>query len=59
MYIVYPFSVVSSQLFDICIIQPLDKMDEFGIASFGVSITTLEEVFIKVGEGAEKTVDDL
>lgn len=36
-----------------------NKMDEFGIASFGVSITTLEEVFIKVGEGAEKTVDDL
>ena len=34
-------------------------MDEFGITSFGVSVTTLEEVFMKVGEGAEKTVDDL
>ena len=39
--------------------QTVDKMDEFGITSFGVSVTTLEEVFMKVGEGAEKTVDDL
>ena len=38
---------------------PPDKMEEYGIASFGVSVTTLEEVFMKVGEGAEKTVDDL
>ncbi|XP_067040088.1 phospholipid-transporting ATPase ABCA3-like [Acropora muricata] len=36
-----------------------DKMEKFGLTSFGVSITTLEEVFIKVGEGSEKTVDDL
>lgn len=36
-----------------------DKMDEYGITSFGVSVTTLEEVFMKVGEGAEKTVDNL
>jgi len=34
-------------------------MEKFGLTSFGVSITTLEEVFIKVGEGSEKTVDDL
>lgn len=34
-------------------------MDEYGITSFGVSVTTLEEVFMKVGEGAERTVDDL
>ena len=40
-------------------IQPLGKMDDYGIASFGVSVTTLEEVFMKVGEGSEKTVDDL
>ena len=40
-------------------IQTIDKMDEYGITSFGVSVTTLEEVFMKVGEGAEKTVDDL
>lgn len=36
-----------------------NKMEEYGIASFGVSVTTLEEVFMKVGEGSEKTVDDL
>lgn len=36
-----------------------NKMDEYGITSFGVSVTTLEEVFMKVGEGAEKTVDNL
>ena len=40
-------------------LYPPDKMEEYGIASFGVSVTTLEEVFMKVGEGAEKTVDDL
>ena len=34
-------------------------MDAYGITSFGVSVTTLEEVFMKVGEGSEKTVDDL
>ncbi|XP_031561453.1 ATP-binding cassette sub-family A member 3-like [Actinia tenebrosa] len=35
------------------------KKQEYGIASFGVSVTTMEEVFMKVGEGAEKTVDDI
>lgn len=37
----------------------LDKLEEYGITSFGVSVTTLEEVFMKVGEGAEKTLQDL
>lgn len=46
-------------LFRFFFTQTVDKMDEFGITSFGVSVTTLEEVFMKVGEGAEKTVDDL
>lgn len=36
-----------------------DKMEQYGITSFGVSVTTLEEVFMKVGEGAEKTLQDL
>ena len=27
-----------------------EKREELGIASFGASVTTLEEVFIKVGE---------
>jgi hypothetical protein len=35
------------------------RKQEYGIASFGVSVTTMEEVFMKVGEGAEKTVDDM
>ena len=29
-----------------------------GIQSFGVSITTMEEVFMKVGEGTDETLDD-
>ena len=39
-----------------------DKMEatkaELGILSFGVSITTMEEVFMKVGEGTDETLDD-
>ncbi|KAK3732015.1 hypothetical protein QZH41_016886 [Actinostola sp. cb2023] len=35
------------------------KKDDYGIASFGVSVTTMEEVFIKVGEGSEKSVEDI
>ena len=33
--------------------------EKLGISSFGVSVTTLEDVFIKVGEGMEQTVDDV
>ena len=39
-----------------------DKMEatktELGVLSFGVSITTMEEVFMKVGEGTDETLDD-
>ena len=28
---------------------------ELGISSFGVSVTTMEEVFIKVGQGEDET----
>ena len=28
-----------------------DNKNNYGITSFGVSVTTLEEVFLKVGEG--------
>ena len=35
-----------------------EKKDELGIVSFGVSITTMEEVFMKVGEGTDQTLDD-
>ena len=37
----------------------LDKLNEYGITSVGVSVTTLEEVFMQVGEGAERTLHDL
>jgi len=30
---------------------------ELGISSFGVSVTTMEEVFMKVGEGTEETLE--
>ncbi|XP_078344110.1 phospholipid-transporting ATPase ABCA3-like [Oculina patagonica] len=36
-----------------------NKLEEYGITSFGVSVTTLEEVFMKVGEGSEKPLQDL
>jgi len=31
----------------------LARKAEFGISGFGVSVTTMEEVFIKVGEGVQ------
>ena len=34
------------------------NLEQYGVTSFGVSVTTLEEVFMKVGEGAEKTLHD-
>ena len=30
---------------------------ELGIAGFGISVTTMEEVFIKVGEGTDESLD--
>ena len=30
---------------------------EYGISGFGVSITTMEEVFIKVGHGMDETLE--
>jgi len=30
----------------------LGRKKEFGISGFGISVTTMEEVFIKVGEGS-------
>ena len=34
----------------------IDQMESLGIASFGMSVTTMEEVFIKVGEKKEETM---
>jgi len=31
-----------------------EKLDDLGIRSYGVSITTLEEVFLRVGNGIEE-----
>lgn len=36
-----------------------ESKNKLGISSFGVSVTTLEDVFIKVGEGYEHTVDEV
>ncbi len=33
------------------------QKQELGIASFGVSVTTMEEVFMKVGEDADRGLD--
>ncbi len=33
------------------------RKTELGISSFGISVTTMEEVFIKVGEGLDATID--
>ena len=32
------------------------RKSELGIAGFGISLTTMEEVFIKVGEGTDETL---
>ena len=34
------------------------RKGELGVSSFGISVTTMEEVFIKVGEGSAETVED-
>ena len=31
--------------------------EDLGISSFGVSVTTMEEVFIRVGEGMDETLE--
>ena len=31
--------------------------EELGIAGFGISVTTMEEVFIKVGEGTDESLE--
>ena len=35
----------------------LARKAELGISAFGVSITTMEEVFMKVGEGTDEALD--
>ena len=33
------------------------RKSELGIAGFGISVTTMEEVFIKVGEGTDESLE--
>ena len=33
------------------------RKTELGISGFGISVTTMEEVFIKVGEGTDETLE--
>lgn len=35
----------------------LGNKREYGISGFGISVTTMEEVFIKVGEGSAELQD--
>ena len=37
---------------------PTGKKVDLGVASFGVSVTTMEEVFIKVGEDSGESLDN-
>ena len=34
----------------------IENKAELGVSSFGVSVTTMEEVFIKVGQGEDDTL---
>ena len=34
------------------------RKSNLGVASFGVSVTTMEEVFIKVGEGTDESLEN-
>eukprot|EP00794_Sanderia_malayensis_P017576 gene17576-19328_t len=35
-----------------------EQQEKLGVSSFGVSLTTLEEVFLKVGEGFDQVIDE-
>ncbi|XP_028395322.1 ATP-binding cassette sub-family A member 3-like [Dendronephthya gigantea] len=48
----------SSQNFSTLFAKLEDKHEELGIASYGASMTTMEEVFMKVGIESDETLDD-
>ena len=48
----------SSQNFSTLFCQLEEKHEELGIASYGASMTTMEEVFMKVGTECDETLDD-
>ena len=37
--------------------SPAARKVDLGISSFGISVTTMEEVFIKVGHGTDETLE--
>ncbi len=41
----------------VCVRVCIARKIELGVSSFGVSITTMEEVFIKVGDGTDDTLE--
>ncbi|XP_048579731.1 phospholipid-transporting ATPase ABCA3 isoform X2 [Nematostella vectensis] len=49
----------ASKDFESLFVKLENNKEDYGIASYGVSCTTMEEVFMKVGEGSEKTVEDI
>lgn len=36
----------------------IGRKAELGVSSFGVSVTTMEEVFMKVGEDTDETMEE-
>ena len=48
----------SSQNFSTLFSQLEERHEELGIASYGASMTTMEEVFMKVGTECDETLDD-
>ena len=48
----------SSQNFSSLFSKLEDRHEELGIASYGASMTTMEEVFMKVGTECDETLDD-
>ena len=55
MYVCWQTSHLIAQI--ILFLSFAARKAELGISSFGVSVTTMEEVFMKVGEGTEETLE--
>ena len=41
----------------VCVFVCKARKSELGISGFGISVTTMEEVFIKVGEGTDESLE--
>ena len=51
----FMFSYILDIVMTLCVYTA--HKTELGIAGFGISVTTMEEVFIKVGEGTDETLE--